>query len=124
MPFLTIIDTVDRQVIVIIEILSPINKAPGSHGQREFLRKRNQILRSGIHWLEIDLLRAGTRPSGIPAQGTYDAALHRAGVGDQLEARFVGLREPLPTVAVPRSTPPGCANASPPGGSRRMPADQ
>ena len=61
-PYLKVIDTADRQVVTTIEVLSPINKVSGSSGQRDFLRKREQILRSSTHWLEIDLLRAGTRP--------------------------------------------------------------
>src|SRR5437764_5286845 len=107
-PYLKVIDTADRQVVTTIEVLSPINKEPGSSGQRDFLRKREQILRSSTHWLEIDLLRAGTRPRGIPIRGDYGdyyAALHRAGVRDRLEAWFVSLRDRLPTIAVPLRPP-------------------
>ena len=104
-PHLNVIDMGDRQVVTTIEALSPINKVPGSSGQRDFLRKRERILSSRTHWLEIDLLRAGARPPAIPPQGDYDAALHRAGVPDRLEAWFVTLREPLPTIAVPLRPP-------------------
>lgn len=104
-PYLTIVDTVGRHVVTTIELLSPINKAPGSSGQREFLRKRQQIMKSSTHWLEIDLLRAGTRPPGLPLQGDYDAVLHRAEAGERLEAWFVTVREPLPTIAVPLHEP-------------------
>jgi hypothetical protein len=104
-PYLKVIHTAERQVVTTIEVLSPINKVPGSSGQRDFLRKREQILRSSTHWLEIDLLRAGTRPRGIPLRGDYYAALHRAGVRDRLEAWFVSLRDPLPTIAVPLRPP-------------------
>jgi hypothetical protein len=100
-PYLRIIDTSNREVVATIEVLSPVNKVRGSRGHRDFLRKRQQILRSQAHWLEIDLLRAGTRSPGIPPSGAYAAVLHRAGERDRLEAWFVGLREPLPTVAVP-----------------------
>jgi len=104
-PHLNVVDTADRQVVTTIELLSPINKVANSSGRRDFLRKREHILNSHTHWLEIDLLRAGMRPPGIPAQGDYDAALHRAGSLDRLEAWFVALREPLPTVAVPLRPP-------------------
>jgi hypothetical protein len=104
-PYLKVIDTADRQVVTTIEVLSPINKLAGSSGQRDFLRKREQLLSSSTHWLEIDLLRAGTRPPGIPPQGEYDAVLHRAGVLDQVEAWFASLRAPLPTIAVPLKPP-------------------
>ena len=104
-PHLNVVDTADRQVVTTIELLSPINKVANSSGRRDFLRKREHILNSHTHWLEIDLLRAGMRPPGIPAQGDYDATLHRAGSLDRLEAWFVALREPLPTVAVPLRPP-------------------
>ncbi|MDQ2828895.1 MAG: DUF4058 family protein [Chloroflexota bacterium] len=104
-PYLKVIDTVDRRVVTTIEVLSPVNKVSGSSGQRDFLRKRGHILNSSTHWLEIDLLRAGTRPPGIPSRGDYDAALHRAGSLNRLDAWFVSLREPLPTVAVPLQPP-------------------
>jgi len=104
-PYLKVIDTVDRRVVTTIEVLSPVNKVSGSSGQRDFLRKRGHILNSSTHWLEIDLLRAGARPPGIPSRGDYDAALHRAGALNRLYAWFASLREPLPTVAVPLQPP-------------------
>lgn len=104
-PYLTVIDTANREVVTTIEVLSPINKVPGSSGQRDFLRKREQIMRSSAHWLEIDLLRAGARPPDIPLQGDYNAVLHRAGDLNRLEAWFMALRDPLPTIAVPLRPP-------------------
>ncbi len=104
-PHLNVVDTADQQVVTTIELLSPINKVANSGGRRDFLRKREYILNSHAHWLEIDLLRAGMRPPGIPAQDDYDAVLHRAGSLDRLDAWFVAVREPLPTVAVPLRPP-------------------
>ena len=102
---LAIVDTLDRQVVATLELLSAINKVQGSAGQRDFLRKRAQTFRSGTHWIEIDLLRAGARSPGIPARGDYAAALHRAGAAEELEGWFAGLRDPLPTIAVPLRPP-------------------
>jgi hypothetical protein len=104
-PYVKVVDTMDRHVVAIVELLSPINKAAGSMGQREFLRKRERMLGSSTHWLEIDLLREGSRPPGIPSQGDYEAALHRAGAGGRWEAWFMALREPLLTIAVPLRPP-------------------
>jgi hypothetical protein len=103
-PFLQIIDTSNREVVATIGVLSPINKVQGSSGQRDFLRKRDLVLRSDAHWLEIDLLRAGTRAPDLPQYGAYAAVLHRAGAG-RLEAWITGLRDPLPTIAVPLRAP-------------------
>jgi hypothetical protein len=104
-PFLTIIDTLNREVVATLEVLSPINKAQGSGGRRDFLHKRARLLQAHSHWIEIDLLRAGTRSPGLPPRGDYAAALHRAGVADTLEAWFTTLRDPLPTIAVPLRPP-------------------
>jgi hypothetical protein len=104
-PYLQILDTSNRQVVTTIEILSTINKIQGSAGRRDFLRKRDQVLQSDTHWLEIDLLRDGVRSPGVPSRGAYAAVLHRAGVSDRLEAWFARLREPLPTIAVPLRAP-------------------
>jgi hypothetical protein len=104
-PSLMVIDTADRSVVTTIEVLSPVNKVQGSSGRDDFVRKREHVLRSHTHWLEIDLLRGGTRPPGIPARGAYDAVLHRADAPDQLEVWFMSLREPLPIVAVPLRSP-------------------
>ena len=48
-----------QQVVTIIEILSPGNKAPSSQGRQLYRAKQRQVLASPTHLLEIDLLRAG-----------------------------------------------------------------
>jgi hypothetical protein len=103
-PYLRIVDTAGKQVVATIEVLSPINKVQGSSGQRDFLRKRDQLLHSDAHWLEIDLLRAGARMPDVPQRGAYASVLHRAG-SHSLEVWIAGLRAPLPTVAVPLREP-------------------
>jgi hypothetical protein len=104
-PFLEVRDTANRQVVAAIELLSPINKAPGSVGQRDFTRKRQHMLRSTAHWIEIDLLRGGDRPREVDNRGDYYAALHRAGPEDVLEVWFMDLRDELATIAVPLVAP-------------------
>ncbi len=46
------------QVVTVLEVLSPTNKAPG-RGRMDYLSKRSAILESEINLVEIDLLRAG-----------------------------------------------------------------
>ncbi len=63
--FLKVIDVKTRDVVDVIEILSPANKVPGSPGRESFEKKRREVMRSPSHWVEIDLLRGksdGTRP--------------------------------------------------------------
>jgi hypothetical protein len=51
-----------RLAVTTIELLSPSNKEPGAIGQMRYLEKRSSALHGGLHWVEIDLLRAGQRP--------------------------------------------------------------
>jgi hypothetical protein len=63
-----------KALVTVIEILSPVNKRPGHEAYQEYQRKRRDILRSPAHLLEIDLLRAGTRPpleSPVPEAPYY-----------------------------------------------------
>jgi hypothetical protein len=51
-----------RLAVTSIELLSPSNKDAGSVGQTRYLEKRSSALHGGLNWVEIDLLRAGSRP--------------------------------------------------------------
>jgi hypothetical protein len=57
--YLQVIDVSDRSIVCVIEVLSPGNKMAGADGLESFQAKRNQVMRSPAHWVEIDLLRAG-----------------------------------------------------------------
>ena len=57
-------DVEQRQLVTVIEILSPTNKR--RDGYTEYLDKRDRILRSTTHLIEIDLLRKGRR---VPMRG-------------------------------------------------------
>ena len=51
------IETVpERELVTIVEVLSPTNKAPGRERQR-YIRKRDVIIAGGVNLVEIDLLR-------------------------------------------------------------------
>src|SRR5437867_3445004 len=54
-PFLEIRDRDNEEVVTVIELLSPSNKAPGKD-RDHYLAKRDEILWSGVHLVEIDLL--------------------------------------------------------------------
>jgi len=56
-----VLDREDRRIVTVIEVLSPANKVPGARGQISYLEKRDDILESTSHLVEIDLLRAGRR---------------------------------------------------------------
>jgi Protein of unknown function (DUF4058) len=57
-------DVAKRQLVTVIEIFSPTNKK--GEGFREYCDRREMILRSTAHLIEIDLLRKGRR---VPMRG-------------------------------------------------------
>jgi len=94
-------DTRERQLVTAIEILSPTNKR--GEGRREYLTKRQRILLSAAHLMEIDLLRMGRR---VPMQQKlpdrpYFIFLSRTQDRPLTDVWPVALREPLPAVPVP-----------------------
>lgn len=100
-PYVVIRDSANLDVVTILEVLSPINKAPStSQARSDFLRKRSGTFASRTHWVEIDLLRAGERTPEVRGAGDYCVLVKRsntavAGVWP------IGLRDRLPTIGVP-----------------------
>ncbi len=75
-PYLEIIDIRDRKVITIIEVLSPTNKVAGSRGRQKYERKRDRVLRSRTHLVEIDLLRGGASFFSEETRAGCDYTVH------------------------------------------------
>lgn len=94
-------DTAHRRLVTAIEVLSPVNKR-GS-GRRKYLRRREKLLLSTSHVMEIDLLREGRRvPMVEPLPPTpYFVFLSRAGRRPKTEVWPILLEESLPSVPVP-----------------------
>ena len=94
-------------LVTVIEVLSPTNKIRGARGRASFMEKRQEILASDAHWVEIDLLRAGapsvTRPPLRPSD--YRVLVSRA--AERTKARYwpVELRQPLPVIGIPLRAP-------------------
>lgn len=103
--YLEIRDTRTRAVITTIEVVSPANKAPGTEGRTQFLRKRRRIMASQTHWIEIDLLRVGERPPEARERADYYALLRRGVTGAPYELWTATLRERLPVIAIPTRAP-------------------
>lgn len=94
-------DTHSREVVTVIEMLSPTNKQPGADREK-YLEKRLQVVDSAANFVEIDLLRGGTRAPvrTLPACDYYVLVSRRA------ERPNVGLwplrlRDLLPSVPIP-----------------------
>lgn len=98
-------DAAGNELVAAIEILSPVNKR--EPGVAEYRRKREHVLGSQAHLLEIDLLRQGvraTRLTDLP-DAPYFVFLTRADRRAQVEVWPIYLRAPLPVVPVPLRPP-------------------
>ena len=58
LSYLNVLDRESREVVTVIELLSPTNKRPGDN-RAQYLAKRSAVRHSEAHLVEIDLLRGG-----------------------------------------------------------------
>jgi hypothetical protein len=94
-------DVARRHLVTVIEILSPTNKR--GDGYKEYVEKRERILRTSTHLMEIDLLRKGHR---VPMRGRMPSVPYFVFIC-RVEKRLatdvwpITLDQPLPEVPVP-----------------------
>jgi hypothetical protein len=101
--YLTVRDRETLTVVTFLELLSPTNKQTGSVGRTQYLDKRDELLQSEAHLVELDLLRGGDRLPTVellPA-GDYCAVLSRRQDRPRVAVYVWSLRQPLPTIPVP-----------------------
>ena len=108
--FLQVRDADGQEVVTVIELLSRSNK---ERHRDQYLAKRDAVLHSPTHLIEIDLLRhgrphhLGQTPAGpIEPSTAYRCLVARAGdlsdhAGRSAEIWEFGLRDPLPVLSVP-----------------------
>ena len=102
--YLEIREGATGRVITTIELLSPKNKRAGV-GRDAYLNKRQQILSSATHLVEIDLLRAGVPlPTIGLVKADYRILISRSSERPQAHLYAFSLRQPIPTFAVPLSS--------------------
>ncbi|MCA8998345.1 MAG: DUF4058 family protein [Planctomycetaceae bacterium] len=105
--FLTIRSRDQRRIITVIELLSPTNK--DSHGgQKEYLTKRANYLKTAANIVEIDLLRGGTRLPSAPVlvDGEFCAFVIRHGDRAHVAGYSWSLTDRLPVIPIPLETQP------------------
>src|SRR5262249_11882003 len=98
---LEIRDRRNRQLITVIEVLSPSNKRPGPD-REQYVAKREQVLHSSTHFVEIDLLRGYERMPMEPLP-ECDYCVMVSRVEHRLRAGLwpIRLRERLPAIPIP-----------------------
>lgn len=99
--YIEIRDRQTRELVTVIELLSPTNKRRGPD-REQFLAKRREVLLSPANYIEIDLLRGGPR---LPVEDLpdcdYYALVSRAELRPEVGLWPLGLRDLLPTIPVP-----------------------
>lgn len=100
-PYIEIRDLEDRELVTVIEFLSPTNKT--GPGRKKYQRKRQRILQSSAHLIEIDLLHQGKR---IPVEEPlppfpYFVFLSRVEKRPTADVWNIRLDQALPSVLVP-----------------------
>lgn len=108
-PFVQILDRqTGRTVVTVIELISPTNKTSGP-GRDLYLAKQREVLGSGTHLVEIDLLRIGAHVLAVPQwlaqrQAPYDYLVsvnRNEGARNRFDLYPRRLRERLPKIRVP-----------------------
>lgn len=101
--YLEIREVTTGTVITVIELLSPKNKRSGE-GRLAYERKRNQVLASATHLVEIDLLRGGKL---FPIEGRgeywgdYRILICRGNQRPVADLYAFSLRQPIPSIPIP-----------------------
>jgi hypothetical protein len=100
--YLEIRDLETGAVITAIEVLSPKNKQPGN-GRVVYAEKRNQVLNSLTHLVEIDLLRRGRPflPLADNAPGDYRILVSVSTQRPTADLYQVSIRQSLPEIPIP-----------------------
>lgn len=95
----------DHELVTSIEVLSPWSKSGGGIG--EYHQNRRALVAGGVHVVEIDLLRRGTRTQlrrPLPG-GDYYAMVFRADRWPDVQVYAWGVRDAVPPLAIPLRAP-------------------
>jgi hypothetical protein len=103
--YIEIVHRPDRELVTVVEVLSPANKAGPDF--EPFRRKRNAILKQAVHLVELDLLVGGKRvPTDAPLPpGDYLAAVSRWERRPVADIYAWSVRQPLSPIPVPLRAP-------------------
>jgi Protein of unknown function (DUF4058) len=99
--YLEIREVQTGKVVTAIELLSPKNKRVGE-GLDKYLAKRQKVLNSATHLIEIDLLRGGNvMPMAEAIASDYRILVSRSNLRPEAELYAFNLCEPIPRFLLP-----------------------
>jgi hypothetical protein len=99
--YLEIREVQTKEVITVVEVLSPKNKRTGE-GRDQYTTKRQRVLSSQTHLVEIDLLRGGNpMPVMGKVRSDYRILVSRAEQRPEAELYPFDLRDRIPCFALP-----------------------
>ena len=103
--YLQIKEIASGEVITALELLSPVNKRPGK-GRNQYEEKREEILSSRTHLIEIDLLRSG-KPMALATgdvESHYRILVSRSYQRPQADLYAFNLADEIPSFSLPLKT--------------------
>ncbi len=100
--YLEVRETATKEVVTVIEVLSPTNKRPGK-GRDTYEQKRQEVLSSRTHLVEIDLLRGGNPMAffGSGIQGYYRILVSRSDRRPRADLYVFNLPDVIPLFPLP-----------------------
>lgn len=91
----------EEKIVTVIEVLSSTSKRL-AEGRKEYLSIREDLLKSDVHLVEVDLLRRGESMPAENAQfADYQILVSRAEQRPNVKQYAFHLPEPIPKVLVP-----------------------
>jgi hypothetical protein len=102
-PTVEVREVTGNRLVTCIEILSYANKR--QLGFEQYQQKRDRLIRSGVHLVEIDLIRRGKRAmaESLLPKSHYCISVTR--VSDRIDVWALNMQEPLPTIPIPLLPP-------------------
>ncbi|MBC6478056.1 MAG: DUF4058 family protein [Hormoscilla sp. GM7CHS1pb] len=100
--YLEVVEVGTEEVITVIEILSPKNKQAGE-GRKSYMKKREKVLGSSTHLIEIDLLRQG-KPMPMLNQDLkthYRIVVNRSYTLPRADLYAFNLQQEIPSIPLP-----------------------
>jgi hypothetical protein len=97
----------ERVLVTCVEVLSPANKRPDTEGWRQYQRKRQALLLGRANFIELDLLRGGSKlPMLTPwPDSPYTLLVSRADKAPYCRVWLAHFQRRLPVIPVPLLSP-------------------